>query len=62
MGTLIKFLNGKKTYVSAALLAAVVFCYHAGIIDQNTYNQLWALLTAGGLAALRVAVDGKKDA
>ena len=49
-------LDGKKTYIFAALVALATFAKTIGWIDENTYQALLALFGAGGLAALRSGV------
>ena len=49
-------LDGKKTYIFAALIALATFAKTIGWIDDNTYQALMALFGAGGLAALRAGV------
>lgn len=56
MGSLISFLNGKKTYIVAAGLAVLVFLKNIGKIDEATYNMANTVLLGGGLAALRSAI------
>ena len=56
MGNLIKWLEGKKTYLVGACMAVLVFLKQIGKIDDATYNSLLALLMGGGLAALRSAI------
>ena len=50
-------LDGKKTYIFAALLALATFAKTVGWIDESTYQALLALFGAGGLAALRSGVS-----
>lgn len=56
MGSLIAFLNGKKTYIVAACMAVLVFLKNINKIDEATYNMAQAVLLGGGLAALRSAI------
>ena len=49
-------LEGKKTYIFAALVALATFAKTIGWIDDTTYQALLALFGAGGLAALRSGV------
>ena len=56
MGNLIKWLEGKKTYFIGACIAVLVFLKQIGKIDEATYQSLNALLSGGGLAALRSAI------
>lgn len=48
-------LQGKKTYISAGVMAALTFLKLAGIIDEQVYQALMALAAATGLAALRAS-------
>lgn len=56
MKTVIDFLEGKKTYFVAIMVAAVAVAVGAGWIDKNTAALLYGLLGAGGIATLRAAV------
>jgi hypothetical protein len=49
-------LSGKKTYISAALLALATFARSVGWIDQSQYDLILGLAGAMGLAALRAGV------
>jgi len=49
-------LAGKKTYISAALLALATFARGVGWIDQSQYDLILGLAGAMGLAALRAGV------
>ncbi len=46
-------LKGKKTYITAILVAVITGVQYLGLIDAATYTTLLGLLGAGGLAALR---------
>ncbi len=48
--------DGRKTYVIAAVLAIIVVLEYLGIIDASLAESLIALLGAGGLATLRHGV------
>lgn len=52
-----RFLEGKKTYISAALVAALVFGHITGLVDDKAYSVLLPLLGAGGVAALRAGIN-----
>ena len=52
------FLIGKKTYLVAILTAALTFLKMAGHISEEVYQQLLALLAAGGIATVRSAISG----
>lgn len=49
-------LSGKKTYLSAAGIAAVTLAHALGYINDGTFQMLIGLLGACGLAALRNGV------
>ena len=56
------FLKGYKTYIIAALTAALTLAHSLGYIDEATYQTLLALLGAGGLSTVaakiaRIQVD-----
>lgn len=51
-----KFLDGKKTYLVAGMMALLVFAKTVGWITEDVYTQLIALLTATGIATLRNAI------
>ena len=48
--------SGRKTYLVAALLALGVFAVNVGWVDQKTYDSLFGILVASGLATLRAGV------
>jgi hypothetical protein len=49
-------LQGKKTYLVAALVV-VIACLHAlGALDDELYKTLLALLGAGAIATMRAAL------
>ena len=50
-------LEGKKTYISAALLALATFARGLGWIDQSQYDMILGVTGALGLAALRSGVS-----
>lgn len=50
------FFAGYKTYLSAAAIAAVTVAHYLGYLDDSHTHTLYALLGAGGLAALRAGV------
>jgi len=50
-------LKGKKTYISAAIIAIITGLQVAGIITAEQAQQLIALAGAFGLAALRSALQ-----
>jgi hypothetical protein len=48
-------LAGYKTYIIATLIGVLSAAHFLGYIDTETFQTLFALLTGGGLAALRAA-------
>lgn len=56
MAYIMAWLQGKKTYIIAALLCLVVGAQSLGYISAELASALKTLLAAGGLAALREAV------
>lgn len=54
---LLKKLEGKKTYISAALIAVIVFLWFSKLINDELAAQLLTLLGAGGIAALRAGIS-----
>lgn len=49
-------LNGKKTYITAALLALATFARALGWIAQEQYELILGFASSMGLAALRAGV------
>ena len=49
------FLQGKKTYCVALLLAVLAVAKYMGYVDETLANELQTLLIGGGLAALRAS-------
>ena len=56
MTGIVKYLDGKKTYIQACLVGVTTAVYFLGWIDMETAVVLWGLLGAGSLASLRSAV------
>jgi methyl coenzyme M reductase alpha subunit len=54
------YLSGWKTYICAGVIAIATFAYAMKWIDLVTYNTILGFFGAGGLAALRSAVN-KED-
>lgn len=50
------FLDGKKTYLVALAIAAVVAARRLEWVDEGTYQTLLGVLGAGGLVTLRAGV------
>jgi len=48
---------GKKTYITAALMAAITFARGVGWLDPQQYELVLGLLGSLGLAALRAGVS-----
>jgi hypothetical protein len=46
-------LNGKKTYIMAAIMALGAFARGVGWLDQNQFELLLSVAGSMGLAALR---------
>ena len=57
MDKLIKFLEGKKTYILVGLALAVELCFFFGVIEVTTRNELLVLLGVGGMATVRDAIN-----
>lgn len=57
MKSVMVFLEGKKTYLVAVLVAVVAASEFLGWIDMQTASVILSFLGAGGLAALRSAVN-----
>lgn len=53
--------KGKKTYITAALLALLVFARGMGWLDQQQYELLLGLAGSLGLAALRAGISNSKE-
>ena len=53
-------LSGRKTYVVAFFLAFASFAFNMGWIDKASYDAVFGLLTATGLATLRAGVEASK--
>jgi hypothetical protein len=52
-----KMLEGKKTYITAGLLALMAFARGVNWLDQQQYELLLGFLGSLGLAALRAGVS-----
>jgi hypothetical protein len=50
-------LNGKKTYIMAAIMALGAFARGMGWLDQSQFELLLSLAGSMGLAALRAGVS-----
>ena len=51
-----KFLEGKKTYLVAFLVALDTLIYKLGYINEAVYTTILGFLGAGGLASLRAGM------
>lgn len=51
--------QGKKTYITAAVMALVTFARGMGWIDTQQYELIMGLLAALGISALRSGVEKK---
>ena len=58
---ILNMLKGYKTYLVAALTAALTFAHSMGYIDTTTYQALLALLGAGGLASVAAKINRVQD-
>jgi uncharacterized membrane protein YgaE (UPF0421/DUF939 family) len=54
---MIAYLNGKKTYIIAGIMAIVAIAKGFGWIDQTAYEAVMGLLAALGFGALRAGVE-----
>lgn len=50
-------LKGYKTYIVAALMAAVQIAYFMGTIDKETADMLMQLLGAGAVATVAAKIN-----
>ena len=53
--SLIEFLEGKRTYIVAALGIVTVALWYVGVVDDQGADKLLSLLGFGGLLALRAS-------
>lgn len=53
----INMLSGYKTYIVAILTAALTLVHSLGYIDEATYQNLLALLAAGGLTTVAAKIN-----
>lgn len=53
---ILKFLQGKKTYILVAAALGVAGAYVAGVIDEATANTALAVLGFGSIATLRAGI------
>lgn len=54
---IMKWLTGYKTYIIAALTAALTLAHSLGYIDEATYQTLLALLGAGGISTVAAKIN-----
>ena len=57
MGSLLKNLDGYKTYIGTILIAVLGISWRAGWIDTETAGAIAALVTAFTGAAMRAAIE-----
>ena len=57
---IMEILKGYKTYIVAALTAALTLTHSLGYIDEATYQTLLALLGAGGLTTVAMKINDIK--
>lgn len=50
-------MSGYRTYIIATLVGLLAAAKFLGYVDEQTFQALFALLTGGGLATLRMAVN-----
>jgi hypothetical protein len=50
---MVKFLQGKKTYILAILTTALIFAFQAGYVSEDVANMLIALLLPGMAVTLK---------
>jgi len=53
IGDIVKFLDGKKTYICAIVLGVTAVLYSHGSIDGLTRDILFAVFGTGGVMAFR---------
>ena len=54
---MLDWLQGKKTYILAALVALVSGAQYAGLLSNVNATALYGVLGAGSLAALRAGIS-----
>ncbi len=54
---MLAFLNGKRTYLVAAVMIVVAVLKAMGVIEASTYEAVMGLLAALGFGALRAGVE-----
>ena len=59
MVNIVKFLQGKKSYILAVCVAVVAAAQYLGWIGQESAVVLYGLLGAGSVASLRAGISGK---
>ena len=60
MGALIKYLDGKKTYLLGAMGALVNFLMYTGHLDQDTAFMLLNTMGFGAILTTRTAISKTK--
>ena len=56
MKKLVDYLNGKKTYIVAGIVAAIVFAQVVGWVNPDQVEIIYGVLAAVGLYAVRDAI------
>ena len=56
MKKLVDYLNGKKTYIVAGIVAAIVFAQVVGWVNPDQVEIIYGVLAAIGLYAVRDAI------
>jgi len=54
---MLAFLNGKRTYLVAAVMIVVAVLKALGVIEAPTYEAVMGLLAALGFGALRAGIE-----
>ena len=57
---LMKFLEGKKTYITSVLLVIIGGLLYAGYVTQEQAEALGIIFTGGAFASLRAAKKGEQ--
>lgn len=58
-GEIMSILNGKKSYIVAAVVAVVAVLNYLGYLTPEVYQSVLGLLGAAGIYAVRNAIEGK---
>jgi len=60
MGAILRFLDGKKSYLVSIAIVGVALAAAAGWITPELADKILILLGAGGLAAVRAGIEKNK--